>query len=76
MFMVGKSLYFLYKLLFAQICFNMEISLVLVADFLMKQVLKQTRSFTALSCGHCVPSVYTVSGNNETSIYRVCLDLN
>ena len=65
MFMVGKSLYFLYKLLFAQIYFNMEISLVLVADFLMKQVLKQTGSFTALAPGHCVPSLYTVRGNND-----------
>ena len=65
MFMVGKSLYFLYKLLFAQIRFNMEISLVLVADFLMKQVLKQTGSFTALAPGHCVPSLYTVRGNND-----------
>ena len=76
MFMVGKSLYFLYKLLFAQICFNMEISLFLVADFLMKQVLKQTGSFTTLAGRHCVPSVYTVRGNIETLLYRVCLDPN
>ena len=61
---------------FAQICFNMEISLFLVADFLMKQVLKQTGSFTTLACRHCAPSVYTVRGNIETLLYRVCLDLN
>ena len=61
---------------FAQICFNMEISLFLVADFLMKQVLKQTGSFTTLADRHCVPSVYTVRGNIETLLYRVCLDLN
>ena len=53
----------------------MEISLVLVADFLIKQVLKQTGSLTALAPGHYVP-VYTVRGNNETPIDRVCLDLN
>lgn len=76
MFIVGKSLYLLYKLLFAEICINMKIVTLLVADFLMKQVLKQIGSFTALGRGHCVPSVYTVRGNNETLIYRVCLDLN
>ena len=69
MLMVGKSLHFLYRLLFAQISLNMKISLFLFADFLMKQVLKQTGSFTALARGHCVPSVYTVRGNNETSAF-------